>query len=83
MKKVKRILKVLLAVVLFITLSYPIALIIALSWIFGFIPCFTVIYANSGDFEMSQSKAEHIIENVLSDTIMKPLFWIEKFLKED
>lgn len=75
--------KVLLAVVLFITLSYPIALIIALSCIFGFIPCFAVMYADSGDFEMSQSKAEHIIENVLSDTIMKPLFWIEKFLKED
>ena len=83
MKKVKRILKVLLAVVLFITLSYPIALIIAASWIFGFIPCFAVIYANSGDVEMSLSKAEDIIENVVSDTIMKPLFWIEKFLKED
>ena len=83
MKKAKRILKVLLAVVLFITLSYPIALIVAASWIFGFIPCFIVMYANSGDFEISQYKAERIIENVLSDTIMKPLFWIEKFLKED
>lgn len=75
--------KVLLAVALFITLAYPIALSIVLSWIFCFIPCFIVIYANSGDFEMSQIKAEHIIENVVFGTIMKPLFWIEKFLKED
>ena len=83
MKKVKRILKVLLAVVLFITLSYPIALIIALSWIFGFVPCFVVMYVNNGDFKMSKYKADHIIEDVVSDTIMKPIFCIEKLLKED